>query len=286
MTGTEPRPAVPPELYFITSAVSLYLGASIAVSLFDRMPPGAVALTRVLAAAVILLAWRRPWTRSWTSAQVGEAAAFGVATASMNLVFYLAADRIDLGAGVAIEFIGPVAVAALGARTRRNAGALGLAVAGVLLMSTFATGAELTGIAFALLAGTLWGAYIVLGRRVAVGGGGIDGLGLGMLFGALAIAPFGLGGFGPVTDNWWLVAAGASVGLLSNVVPYSLDQLVMSWLPRERFALLLALLPATATLMGVLLLDQVPSTRDALGIALIVAAIGLRERSGETIQGA
>jgi inner membrane transporter RhtA len=284
VTDTGSRPALRPELYFVTSAVSLYLGAAIAVSLFDRMPPGAVALTRVLAAAVILLAWRRPWNRSWTPAQVREAAAFGIATAAMNLVFYLAADRIDLGAGVAIEFIGPVAVAAIGARTPRNAGALGLAVAGVVLMTTFATGGERAGIGFALLAGSLWGAYIVLGRRVAVGGGGIDGLGLGMLLGALAITPFGIGGFGPVTDNWWLIVAGASVGLLSNVIPYSLDQLVMSWLPRERFALLLALLPATATLMGLLLLDQVPSAREAVGIALIVAGIGLRDRSGESLE--
>jgi len=273
-----------PEVFFITSAVSLYLGASIAVSLFDQMPPGAVALTRVLSAAVILLAWRRPWRRSWSLAQVGAAASFGVATAAMNLSFYLAADRIDLGAGVAIEFIGPVAVAAVGTRSGRNGGALVLAVAGVLLMSTFATGSERTGIAFALLAGSLWGAYIVLGRRVAVGGGGIDGLGVGMLFGALAITPFGVGGFGPVADNWWLLVAGASVGLLSNVVPYSLDQLVMSRLPQERFALLLALLPATATLMGMVLLDQFPSTREAIGIALIVAAIGVRDRSGEAIE--
>jgi inner membrane transporter RhtA len=286
VTDADERPALRPEIYFITSAVSLYLGASIAVSLFDRMPPGAVALTRVFAAALILLVWRRPWRRSWSSAQVGAVAAFGVATAAMNLSFYLAADRIDLGAGVAIEFIGPVAVAAIGTRSGRNAGALALAVSGIILMTTFATDSERAGIAFALLAGSLWGAYIVLGRRVALGGGGIDGLGVGMAIGAVAITPFGIGGFGPVTDNWWLLAAGASVGLLSNVVPYSLDQIVMSRLPRERFALLLALLPATATLMGMLLLDQFPSTREAIGIGLIVAAIGVRDRSGEGVEAA
>jgi inner membrane transporter RhtA len=280
------RNQLPAEAFFITSAISLYLGAAIAVSLFDRLPPGAVALNRVAAAGVIFIVWRRPWNRRWSRSQLVAAASFGVVTAGMNLTFYLAADRIDLGAGVAIEFIGPVAVAALGTRSRRNAGALGLAVAGVLLMSTFATGSERTGIGFALLAGLLWGAYIVLGRRVAIGGGGIDGLGIGMVFGAVAIIPFGAGGFGDVADSPWLLLAGASVGLFSNVIPYSLDQVVMTRLPRERFALLLALLPATATLMGLVLLGQVPAPREAVGIALIVAGIGVRDRSGEGVEGA
>lgn len=286
MTTPVERNQLPAEAFFITSAISLYLGAAIAVSLFDRLPPGAVALNRVAAAGVIFIVWRRPWNRRWSRSQLVAAAAFGVVTAGMNLSFYLAADRIDLGAGVAIEFIGPVAVAALGTRSRRNASALGLAVAGVLLMSTFATGSERTGIGFALLAGLLWGAYIVLGRRVAIGGGGIDGLGIGMVFGAVAIIPFGAGGFGDVADSPWLLLAGASVGLFSNVIPYSLDQVVMTRLPRERFALLLALLPATATLMGLVLLGQVPAPREAVGIALIVAGIGVRDRSGEGVEGA
>lgn len=286
MTTPVERNQLPAEAFFITSAISLYLGAAIAVSLFDRLPPGAVALNRVAAAGVIFIVWRRPWNRRWSRSQLVAAASFGVVTAGMNLSFYLAADRIDLGAGVAIEFIGPVAVAALGTRSRRNAGALGLAVAGVLLMSTFATGSERTGIGFALLAGSLWGAYIVLGRRVAIGGGGIDGLGIGMVFGAVAIIPFGAGGFGDVADSPWLLLAGASVGLFSNVIPYSLDQVVMTRLPRERFALLLALLPATATLMGLVLLGQVPAPREAVGIALIVAGIGVRDRSGEGVEGA
>ena len=281
MTAATSRPALPPELYFVASAVSLYLGASIAVDLFDEMPAGAVALVRVASAAAILMVWRRPWRRSWTRHQLIAASTFGVATAGMNLTFYLAAARIDLGASVAVEFIGPVAVAALGTRSRRNAVALMLAVGGVVVMSTFAGDAERVGIAFALLAGALWGAYIVLGRRVALGGGGIDGIGIGMVVGAVAILPFGAGGLSPVTDRPWLLVAAACVGLLSNVIPYSLDQLTMARLPRERFALLLALLPVTATLMGWLLLDQTPSGRQSVGIALIVAGIGVRDRRDE-----
>lgn len=281
MTADTSRPALPPELYFVASAVSLYLGASIAVDLFDEMPAGAVALVRVASAAAILMVWRRPWRRSWTRHQLIAASTFGVATAGMNLTFYLAAARIDLGASVAVEFIGPVAVAALGTRSRRNAVALMLAVGGVVVMSTFAGDAERVGIAFALLAGALWGAYIVLGRRVALGGGGIDGIGIGMVVGAVAILPFGAGGLSPVTDRPWLLVAAACVGLLSNVIPYSLDQLTMARLPRERFALLLALLPVTATLMGWLLLDQTPSGRQSVGIALIVAGIGVRDRRDE-----
>ncbi|MEZ5165323.1 MAG: EamA family transporter [Acidimicrobiales bacterium] len=268
-------------MYFAASAVSLYLGASIAVSMFDRMAPGAVAFVRVASSAGLLLAWRRPWRRRWTRAERDAAIAFGVATAAMNLCFYLAAARIDLGAGVAIEFIGPVAVAALGTRTTRNACALLFAASGIGLLSTFASGTERTGIAFAIGAGALWGAYVVLGRRVSVEGAGIDGLGIGMVAGAIAIAPFGVGGLGPVADAPELLVLGSLVGLLANVIPYSLDQVVLRRLPRERFALLLALLPATATATGVLLLDQRPSPRELAGIALIVAGIAVRDRSGE-----
>jgi inner membrane transporter RhtA len=278
---TPTRSPVPAEAFFVASALSLYGGAAIAVTMFERMPPGAVAWLRVSSAALILLAWRRPWRRRWSATELGGAAAFGIATSAMNLCFYLAADRVDLGAGVAVEFIGPVTVAALGTRTRRNLGSLTLAVAGVATLATFASGSERSGIAFALTAGALWGVYIVLGHRVAATGGGIDALGLGTLVGAVAIAPFGIGGLGPVGAAPWLVAGGAAVGLMSNVVPYSLDQVVLRRLPADRFALLLALLPATATAVGALLLGQVPSMREAAGIALIVAGIAVRDRSGE-----
>lgn len=278
---TSSRGPVPAELFFVASAVSLYSGAAIAVTMFDRMPPGAVAWLRVSSAALILLAWRRPWRRRWSPAELGGAAVFGVVTSAMNLCFYLAADRIDLGAGVAVEFIGPVTVAALGTRTPRNIASLVLAVAGVATLTSFATGTERSGIGFALVAGALWGAYIVLGRRVAAAGGGIDALGVGTLVGAVAIAPFGVGGLDPLGSAPWLVAAGAAVGLLSNVVPYSLDQIVLRRLPAHRFALLLALLPATAVAMGAALLGQVPDGREAVGVALIVAGIALRDRSGE-----
>ena len=103
---SRPERAAPPELYFIASAISLYLGAAIAVDLFDDLPPGAVAWLRVTSAALILCLWRRPWRRTWTRPQLVGIALFGVATAGMNLTFYLAADRIDLGAGVAIESSG------------------------------------------------------------------------------------------------------------------------------------------------------------------------------------
>ena len=249
--------------------------------MFDHLPPGAVAWMRVAAAALILLAWRRPWRRSWPLAALAAVAAFGVTTAAMNLCFYLAADRIDLGAGVAVEFVGPMTVAAVGARTPRNLVALALALAGVVTLTSVATGDERAGIGFALAAGALWGGYVVLGHRVAADAGGIDGLGIGTALGAVAIAPFGLGGLGPVGGAPWLLAAGLVVGVLSNVVPYSLDQVVLRRLPPARFALLLALLPATATVIGATLLGQVPAARELVGIALIVAGIAVRDRSGE-----
>ncbi|MFQ5558558.1 MAG: DMT family transporter [Acidimicrobiales bacterium] len=272
----------PPEALFVLSAVSLYLGTSVAVLLFDRMPPGAVAWLRVSAAALIVVVARRSWRRRWTSVDLAWAAAFGTTLAAMNLSFYLAADRLDLGSGVAIEFVGPIAVAVFGARSPRNVSALALAVGGVLLLSTFGTGEQRTGVVFALLAGALWAGYIVLGSRVATGAA-VDGLGVGMAFGAVAIAPFGVGGLGPIAAEPWLLGACGAVGLLSNAIPYGLDQLVLQRLPVARFALLLALLPATAVVMGLVVLGQVPSLLDALGIGLVIAAILVRDRTGEAV---
>ena len=246
--------------------------------LFAAVPAAGVSWLRALSAAVALVAWRRPWRTRWTARRLALVAAFGTALASMNLAFYLAIDRLPLGTAVAIEFSGPVAVAALGSRTRRDLLALALAVAGVLLLADVHLSGEPLGVAFALTAGTLWAAYIVLGHRVASDPAirPQDGLAVGMSLGTLVLAPFLISEAVPGLTDPGLLAACIAVGLASSVVPYVLEQVAMRRLPRARFALLLALLPATAAVVGAIVLGQVPGVLEAVGILLVVVAAGLR----------
>jgi inner membrane transporter RhtA len=269
---------LPPQALFVLGALSQYVGAALAVLLFASVPAAGVAWLRVVAAAAVLVAWRRPWQTSWTAPRLWLTAAFGVALALMNLAFYLAIDRLPLGTAVAIEFVGPIAVAALGSRTRRDGAALALATAGVLALADVHLTGSPGGFALALAAGGLWALYVVLGHRVAADPGlrPRDGLALAMAIGALVLAPALVTSAVPALVSPLLLAACLAVGVASSVVPYALEQIAMRRLPRARFALLLALLPATATGVGALILGQVPGRLESAGIALVVIAASLR----------
>ena len=278
MLGRTPAPAL-----FITGAISQYVGSAFAVLLFARVPAAGVAWLRVLAAAVVLVVWRRPWRARWTGRVVLLAAGFGCVLALMNLAFYEAIARLPLGTAVSIEFIGPIAVAALGSRTRRDAGALAVAMLGVALLADVRLSGSPAGVALALGAGVCWAGYIVLGHRVAAAPGlrPQDGLAAGMACGALTLAPFTGAAAGHAFVSASLLAACLGVGLLSSVVPYALEQVAMRRLPRARFALLLALLPATAAIVGAVVLGQLPGALEACGIALVVMAAAMRSHGGD-----
>jgi inner membrane transporter RhtA len=267
-----------PEALFVFSGISQYTGAVIAISLFDDVRPATVAWFRVIGAAIVLLAFTWKRQRGWTRSEVQAAAVFGVATALMNLFFYLGIDRIDLGKSVVIEFIGPIAVAAWFTRSRRNTVALLLAVAGVVVLSGVEIDSEPLGLLFIFLASAMWAVYIVIGRHVASFDRGNSGLALAMVFGALVLVPVGAPGSSVVfTTPIWLVAA-LSVGVLSNAVGYGIDQHVLRRVPVRRFAVLLALLPVTAMFVGFIALDQTPSWVDLLGAALVIAGVVTQER--------
>jgi inner membrane transporter RhtA len=270
--------AVPAPLLFVGGAVSQYAGAAVAVRSFDAV--GAIGATtlRALGAALVLGAWRRPWRSPAVAGAWPLVAAFGLALTAMNTAFYLAAERLPLGTAVAIEFLGPVAVAAAGTRSRRDLAALALAGAGVGLLADVRWAGSPAGVAFALLAAALWAAYIVLGHRVAEAGAGVDGLAAGTLLGAAVLLPVGAPAVVPALDRPGVIAAGLAVGLLSSVVPYALDQLVLARMGRAPFALLLSLLPATATAVGLVALGQVPTAVEAAGIGLVVLGVAARTR--------
>jgi inner membrane transporter RhtA len=239
-----------------------------------------VAWLRCLGAAVVLLVWRRPGRAAWRGRRLWLASAFGLVAAGMNVLFYEAIARLPLGTGVAIEFAGPVVVAALGSRTRRDIFALVLATAGVLCIADVRFSGSTLGVVFALAAAAAWAGYIVLGKRVALGaaaGSGIDSLAVGFAVATVLLSPLALS-TGRVWGSPRLLLLGVGVGVLSTVVPYGLDQVVLRRVGRARFALLLAVLPVAAGVTGFALLAQVPSLPEAIGTLAVVAGVALRSR--------
>lgn len=269
----------PPELFFVLSAAAQYTGAVIAVGLFDDLSPATVAWLRVLSAGIIItaLSWRH-FTPRWTRQDFVAAAAFGISTALMNLFFYLAIDRLPLGKGVTIEFIGPIAVAALRTRTTRNTIALTCAAIGVVVLGGVEIGNEPLGLVFILLASVMWAGYIVIGSRVAMADRGIAGLGVGLIIGGLVITPFASSDAGVAFTHIDLFVGVVLVGILSNAIGYGIDQSTLRRIPVRRFSVLLALLPVSAAIFGFLFLDQTPTTIDLAGMALVLVGVGIQER--------
>lgn len=279
-TSARTRFTLPAESYFVGSAVFHYLGPAFAVLLFARVEPTGVALLRIVSAAAIFAAWRRPWRTLSALEPAGrrDVAAMGVVLAVMNVCFYVAIDRLPLGTVAAIEFLPVIGLAVVGMRTARNTVALGLAIGGVWLLTDVRLEGEPIGVAFAFANAALFALYIVLGHRVArrSSGGGIDGLGLAMLVAAVAIVPIGGWSAAPALVDPVALAAGIGVGVTSSVIPYVCDQLAMARMSRARYALLVSLLPATATVVGVVVLAQLPSWLEAVGVLLVVAGVAVR----------
>jgi inner membrane transporter RhtA len=258
--------------------VAQYVGAVIAVLLFDEVAPQTVAWFRVIGAALALLAVSRRWRSGWTRQQLVAAGLFGVATALMNIFFYLGIDRIDLGKAVTIEFIGPITVAAVATRSVRNAIALLFALAGVVVLGGGEIDGNALGLLFILLASAMWAAYIVIGSRVAQLDRGVAGLGIGLAIGALVTTPVGAPWSGPVWASPRLLALCLLVGVFSNAIGYGIDQFTMRRIPVRRFSVLLALLPVTAAFIGWVVLDQRPSQLEMAGIALVLVGVAVQER--------
>ncbi|MBM7786994.1 EamA family transporter [Tenggerimyces flavus] len=275
---------VPAQAYFGVSAVFHYLGPAFAVLLFARVDALGVAWLRIASAAVVFGVWRRPW-RAFAAASSRSRwllVAMGLVLGAMNVCFYLAIARLPLSTVGALEFLGPIVLAAVGLRSWRNVLALLLAVGGVVLLVDVRWAGSPLGVALAFANCALFVLYIVLGHRLAADGGraGIDRLGVAMLVAAVVVTPVGLGAALPAFSSWALLGAGVAVGVCSSVIPYVCDQLAMARLPRATFALLLALLPATATLIGVLVLRQVPTWAEFAGIALVVVGVAVHRERG------
>jgi inner membrane transporter RhtA len=271
----------PPQAYFVISAVFHYLGPAFAVLLFARVDVLGVAWLRIVTAAVLFAAWRRPWRAYAELERDGRRLllAWGCTLAVMNACFYIAIDRLPLATVAAIEFLPVIALAALGVRNRRNGLSLLCAVLGVYLVTGVHFEGEPLGVAFAFANAALFAAYIVLAHRVARFGAltGMDGLAASMLIAAAVITPIGGWAVVPAIGDPVALADGAGVGICSSVIPYVADQLAMRRLARSTYALMVSLLPATATVIGVVVLAQLPSPAEATGVALVMAGVAAHE---------
>jgi inner membrane transporter RhtA len=273
VTAVRSSQRVPPHAYFVGSAVFHYLGPAFAVLLFVRVDALGVAWLRIASAAVVFALWRRPW-RALARIDRPTLIAWGAVLALMNCCFYLAIDRLPLATVAAIEFLPVIALAALGARTPRNAAALALAVPGVYLLTGVQLGGEPLGVALAFANAGLFALYIVLAHRAAQGAG-VDALGMAMIMALIVVTPLSGWAAVPALGDPVAILAGIGVGISSSVIPYVCDQLAMERLPRATYALMVSLLPATAAVIGVVVLGQVPSVGEALGVMLVIAGVGL-----------
>jgi inner membrane transporter RhtA len=282
---------VPVPALLAVSAVFHYLGPALAVLLFARLEVFGVVWLRIAGAALVFAAWRRPWRlfRQLTAGQRRVLLGLGVVLAAMNSAFYLAIARLPLSTVGAIEFLGVIVLAAAGVRSPRNAAALGLAVAGVFVLTDVRLAGEPIGFGFAFANCALFMLYVTLGHRVATTAGrpesrwnGIDQLAGAMLIAAVATTPL-VPHAGPAfTHPRWLLA-GVAVGVCSSVIPYVTDQLAMARLPRATFALMLSVLPASATVIGLLVLAQRPTVHDLVGVALVMVAIAIHQQPGHSL---
>lgn len=280
MTGpTRLAHALPAPAIYVLSGVSQYVGSAVGVAVqLAAMPGYAGAWWRVCVGALAICAWRRPWRRPFTRADLAWSTVFGLFITVMNMTFYQALALIPMGTAVSIEFVGPVATAVvLSGGWRTRVGALATA-AGVVSIGGFgldlSNPSQAAGMVWALAAGAAWAGYIVVGTTIAHRRNGIDSLAIGLLSGALLTAPL----VGPhladaLTPR--LLLAALAVGLLATALPFPLEQLAMRRLGPDLVSLMSAVLPATSVVVAAVTLRQVPTPGEACGVALITAGIVL-----------
>jgi inner membrane transporter RhtA len=274
--------AVPPSGLVLLAILSVQVGAGLAKSLFAELPPSAVVFLRIGAGALILGVVARPRLRGLTRRDLAAGVAFGVTLGAMNLSFYEALARLPIGIVVAIEFLGPLGVAVAASRRRLDLLWVGLAGTGVLLLAPGGSGRiGLVGVGFALMAALCWAAYILLSAAVGSRFPGTTGLSFAMFVAVVVIAPLGIasGGSGLLRPEPLLFGAG--VGLLSSVIPYSIEMEALRRMPKRVFGILMSLEPAVAALVGLLLLGEVLDLREWAAIAaVVIGSLGSTRSSG------
>jgi inner membrane transporter RhtA len=268
-----PLARVPSGALVLGGIASVQFGSAVATHLFSSVGPSGAVLLRLVTASIVLVAIARPRLRGHTRADLVLVGLFGVALAGMNLSFYESLHRIPLGIAVSLEFIGPLSVAVSGSRRRIDALWVILAAAGIIALTHGGT-EHLSGLGifFALLAGALWGAYILISARVGRRFTRGTGLALAMCFASVVALPFGLAAGGSNLISLHSLGIGAAVGMLSSAIPYSFELEALRRIAAHVFGVLMSIEPAMAALAGLIVLGQGLSARSIAGMALVVAA--------------
>ncbi|WP_297589149.1 DMT family transporter [uncultured Mobiluncus sp.] len=282
MPGKARKP-VPAPLIFFTEGVIQNVGAGFAVTLFALMEPLTVAWLRAVFAGVLMLAWRRPWgKRALTPSGYVWSCLFGTALVCMNMTFYEAIARLPLGTTVSVEFLGPVIFAAIGITGWLGKFSVLLAFSGVVMIGglglDMSNPTDRLGLFWALVTGGMWVAYMVLGRKVAVLGRGIDSLSVGLVFGSFLQLPLAWPDIHVAFSSWSVFGLALLVSLCSTFVPNILELVVLRDVSAAIFALLSALLPVTSLLVGVIMLRQFPSWPEVGGLILVSVAVAMTYR--------
>jgi len=273
------RSPVGPALLVALAAVNQEVGAAFAVGLFAAMGALGAVFARFLVAGVVLGVAVRPAISGLSSRAWSAVAALAVSLTAMNVFFYLALTRIPLGVAVTVEVLGPLALSVMVGRRASAWLWAGLALAGVALLSL--TGVRFgrldpAGLAFAAGAAVCWAGYIIASSRAAATFSNLDALAIATMFGALAMAPFAVMSVDwHATLRWEVVGLGVAVGVMSSVIPYSLELISLRHLPPETFAVVTCLSPVIAALAGWAVLGQHLALSGYVAIVLVtVASIG------------
>ena len=272
--AASPARAFAPFLAILGSLISVNVGAAYAKGLFPLVGSAGMTAVRVGLASIFLMAFWRPWRAPLARADALNVAIYGVMLGMMNLLIYAAFARIPIGVAIAIEVIGPLAVVVLSSRHLRDFFWVGCAACGLWLLAPTRAGAgalDPLGVAAAAGAGFCWAMYIVFGKRVSTLKGGHV-VAWGMLVAALCTVPVGLAQAGATLFSPQVLAGGLAVALLSSILPYSLEMMALSRLPRRVFGILVSAGPAVGALAGFLVLGEVLSTAQWLAIGMIVVA--------------
>lgn len=281
--ATDRLSAIPPWALAITAMLSVQLGSALSVNLIGTVGPAGTAWLRLTAGALIFLAIVRPPLRDVRRADVPVLLALGVATGLMSILFLAAIERIPLGTAVAIEFLGPLTVAAVRSHSTRMLTWPALALLGVVLLTEPWQGEiNVAGVAFAALGATGWATYILLTQRIGDRFTGIQGLSITIPIAAAAAAVMGIPqAAGHITPG--ILAAALGLALLLPVLPFALEMLALRRMTHTAFGTLMALEPAFGLLLGLIVLRQVPSWPQVLGIILVVSAGAGAQRGGTRI---
>lgn len=264
---------LPPIPAVLLSIISVQCGAAIAKGLFPEIGAAATASLRIGLSAIILLVAFRPNFTKLNTKQWKYVILYGLSLGAMNMVFYMAIERIPIGLGVTLEFVGPLLLAIFSSKKAIDFIWIVLAATGIALIAPWTSnGLNLTGVLLALLAGGFWAAYIILGGRISKIMKGGEAVAVGMLFATILILPFGIfsGGLNQLSPK--LLGLGASLALLSSAIPFTLEINALKQLPARTFSILMSLEPAMAALAAFVFLQEYLSVTECIAVACVVIA--------------